>query len=126
MTAPAAFLYISGLVFAMTGFAALAAPAAVLSGADVALAPDSPVAEIRSFYGGGSLGLAALFGYCAVTGALRPGLWAVALVSGGALFGRVVGVVVGGMTESMLAIGAFEAIWVALALWLLTRVGARE
>lgn len=121
MTAASAFLYFNVLVFGVTGLAALAAPAALLSGADVILAPDSPVAEIRAFYGGGSLGLAAYFGYCAAGAVLRPGLWAVVLVTGGAFAGRVVGVALGGMTPAMLIIGAFEAVWAAFALWLLTR-----
>lgn len=126
MTPAAAFLYFNVLVFGLTGLAALAAPAALLAGADVTLAAGSPVAEIRAFYGGGSLGLAAFFGYCAAGDALRPGLWAVVLITGGALAGRVVGVALGGMTPAMLVIGALEAAWAVFALWLLTRTGARE
>lgn len=119
-----AFLWFNVLVFGITGLAALAAPAALLSAADVVLAPESGLAEIRAFYGGAELGLAAFFGLCAARGWLRPGLWAVACVAGGTFAGRMLGIALAEVpSQGMLMVGAFELLWAGFALWLLTRTG---
>lgn len=121
MTPPALFLGLTALVFAASGVAALFAPAALLEGVGVVLAPDSVLIELRAMYGGGCLGIAALLAWCLPRARQRTGLTAVALIVGGILAGRLLGLLWEPAPSAVAWLAAGEAVWTALALGLLVR-----
>lgn len=89
-------LVLAGLGFLGFGLAIVAAPAAVLGGVGISGTPAGLV-ELRAFYGGLELGLAAFLLACAARPAWRePGLWSVALVNGGIAAARLLGIALSG------------------------------
>lgn len=89
-------LVLAGLGFLGFGLAIVAAPAAVLGGVGIS-GTAAGVVELRAFYGGLELGLAAFLLACAARPAWRePGLWSVALVNGGIAAARLLGIALSG------------------------------
>lgn len=89
-------LVLAGLGFLGFGLAIVAAPAAVLGGVGISGTPAGLV-ELRAFYGGLELGLAAFLLACAAhPGWREPGLWSVALVNGGIAAARLLGIALSG------------------------------
>lgn len=121
MTPPALFLGLSALVFGGFGIAGLAVPDAIVESVGVALAPDAVLVELRAIYGGMMLGGALLAAYCMRPDRQRFGLVAVALVVGGTLAGRLLGLLWEPMPEGMAWVAIFEAVWVVFSLGLLPR-----
>lgn len=121
MTPAGLFLFLSALIFGVFGFAGLFAPGAVVEAVGVALAPEAVTVELRAVYGGASLGLAALFVYCIAPARQRFGVVAVALVVGGTLGGRLLGLLWEPMPPGFAWLAGSEAVWLVLALGLLPR-----
>lgn len=122
MTPAALFLGLTALIFGAFGIAGLAAPAAIVESVGVTLAPDAVLIELRAIYGGMMLGGALLAAYCMPAGRQRFGLVAIALVVGGTLAGRLLGLLWEPMPEGGMAwVTGFEVLWTAFAAGLLTR-----
>lgn len=121
MTPAALFLGLTAFVFAAFGIAGLAAPAAIVESVGVALAPEAVLVELRAVYGGTMLGGALLAAYCMPAERQRFGLMAVALVVGGTLAGRLLGLLWELMPEGMAWVTGFEALWTAFSVGLLLR-----
>lgn len=111
-----------GLMFAGFGALLLVRPQALGSMVGVELPTAASRVEIRTFYGGLELGLAAL----AVIGILRPAwtgaaLLGLALATGGCALGRIAGLVVEGTAERALLVAllieASSAVAATWALW---------
>jgi hypothetical protein len=122
MRPAAASLAAASLGFAGFGAAFLAGPA-FLGVVGVVLTEPSAAAEIRAFYGGVALGLAAFFALAAARPAWqRPALTAQVLAFGGAALGRLVGLAVDGAGGPLLfALLALEAAGAGLGVWALRR-----
>lgn len=89
-------LVLAGLGFLGFGLAIVAAPASVLGSVGISGTPAGLV-ELRAFYGGLELGLAAFLFACAARPAWREaGLWSVALVNGGIAAARLLGIALSG------------------------------
>lgn len=89
-------LVLAALGFLGFGVAIVAAPEAVLGGVGITGTP-AGVVELRAFYGGLELGLAAFLLACAAKPAWRqPGLWLVALGNGGIAAARLLGIALSG------------------------------
>lgn len=85
-------LSLAALGFLGFGVAIVAAPEAVLGMVGISGTPAGMV-ELRAFYGGLELGLAAFLFACAAKPAWREaGLWSVALVNGGIAAARLLGI----------------------------------
>ena len=85
-------LSLAGLGFLGFGLAIVAAPEAVLAPVGIS-GTAAGLVELRAFYGGLELGLAAFLFSCAAKPAWRiPGLWSVALVNGGIAAARLLGI----------------------------------
>jgi hypothetical protein len=112
----------ASLGFAGFGAALLVRPS-FLGVVGVALTEPAAAAEIRAFYGGLELGLAAFFARAAARAAWhRPALVAQVLAFGGVVLGRLVGLVVDGAGAPLLfASLALEAAGAGLGLWALRR-----
>jgi len=103
-----AVLLIAGLGFLGFGLAIVAAPEAVLSTVGISGTPAGWV-ELRAFYGGLELGLAAFLFACAAKPAWRvPGLWSVALINGGIAAARLLGI---GLTGEFTGFFAGALVW---------------
>lgn len=121
MTPAALFLGLTALIFAAFGIAGLAVPAAIVESVGVSLAPDAVLVELRAIYGGMMLGGALLAAYCMPVQRQRFGLVAIALVVGGTLAGRLLGLIWEPMPEGMGWVTGFEALWTVFAVGLLSR-----
>jgi hypothetical protein len=96
-------LVVSALMYAGFGAAYLARPKAMAKLTHFELPSPTAVTEIRAFYGGIELGLAALLVVCAVRPAWAgAGLLALALLSGGAALARLIGFAVDGSATPFL------------------------
>ena len=85
-------LSLAGLGFLGFGLAIVAAPEAVLAPVGIS-GTAAGLVELRAFYGGLELGLAAFLFACAAKPAWRvPGLWSVALINGGIAAARLLGI----------------------------------
>ena len=85
-------LALAGLGFLGFGLAIVAAPEAVLAPVGIS-GTAAGLVELRAFYGGLELGLAAFLFACAAKPAWRvPGLWSVALINGGIAAARLLGI----------------------------------
>ena len=85
-------LSLAGLGFLGFGLAIAAAPEAVLAPVGIS-GTAAGLVELRAFYGGLELGLAAFLFACAAKPAWRvPGLWSVALINGGIAAARLLGI----------------------------------
>lgn len=119
------FLGLSALVYGAFGLAGLFAPAAVVGAAGVTLTPEASVVELRAVYGGAMLGIAVLYVLCMRPDRQRLGLIAVALIAGGPLAGRLLGLVWEPVPPGFAWIAGGEALWLAIAVGLLPRTPAR-
>jgi hypothetical protein len=91
-----AVLVLAALGFLGFGVAIVWDPAAVLGKVGISGSPAGLV-ELRAFYGGLELGLAAFLLACAFRPDWRrPGLWLVALVNGGIGLSRLLGIALSG------------------------------
>jgi hypothetical protein len=115
-------LALAALGFAGFGVAFLVRPS-LLAAVGVALTEPAAAAEVRAFYGGLELGLAAFFALALARPAWhRPALVAQVAVFGGVVLGRAVGIVVDGVVDPLLlAFLALEAAGGLLGLWALRR-----
>lgn len=103
-----AVLTLAGLGFLGFGLAIVAAPEAVLSPVGIS-GTTAGLVELRAFYGGLELGLAAFLLACAAKPAWRePGLWSVALVNGGIAAARLLGI---GLTGEFTGFFAAALVW---------------
>ncbi|MBW8368845.1 MAG: DUF4345 family protein [Arenimonas sp.] len=103
-----ALLCLAGLGFLGFGLAIVAAPAAVLGSVGIT-GTTAGLVELRAFYGGLELGLAAFLFACAAKPAWRiPGLWSVALVNGGIAAARLLGI---GLTGEFTGFFAGALVW---------------
>ena len=85
-------LSLAGLGVLGFGLAIVAAPEAVLAPVGIS-GTAAGLVELRAFYGGLELGLAAFLFACAAKPAWRvPGLWSVALINGGIAAARLLGI----------------------------------
>ncbi|HEX4852877.1 MULTISPECIES: DUF4345 family protein [Arenimonas] len=85
-------LVLAALGFLGFGLAIVAAPEAVLAPVGIS-GTAAGLVELRAFYGGLELGLAAFLFACAAKPAWRaPGLWSVALANGGIAAARLLGI----------------------------------
>ena len=96
-------LFLSALMYGGFGAAYLARPKAMAKLTHFELTSPTAVTEIRAFYGGMELGLAALLVVCAI----RPdwagaGLLALALLSGGTVVARLIGFAADGSATAFL------------------------
>ncbi|MCO5168882.1 MAG: DUF4345 domain-containing protein [Planctomycetes bacterium] len=123
MTLARCSLALTAVAFAAFGLWLLVAPQA-LGQVGVELPTPAARAEIRAFYGGLELGLAAFFAVAAARPAwFAPGLLAQALGLGGVVLGRLTGVVVDGATDPLLlALMGAEAAGCALGVVALVRL----
>lgn len=121
MTPAALYLFLTALIFAVFGLAGLVAPGPMVAALGVTLAPEAVIVELRAVYGGASLGLAALFVHCIAPARQRVGVVAVALVIGGTLAGRLLGLLWEPLPPGFAWIAGSEAVWLVLALGLLPR-----
>jgi hypothetical protein len=96
-------LALSAIMYAGFGTAYLARPKAMAKLTHFELPTPTAVTEIRAFYGGMELGLAALLVVCAIRPAWAgAGLLALALLSGGAAVARLVGFAADGSATPLL------------------------
>jgi hypothetical protein len=103
-----AVLSLAGLGFLGFGLAIVAAPEAVLAPVGIS-GTTAGLIELRAFYGGLELGLAAFLFACAARPAWRePGLWSVALVNGGIAAARLLGI---GLTGEFTGFFAGALVW---------------
>ena len=101
-------LSLAGLGFLGFGLAIVAAPEAVLAPVGIS-GTTAGLIELRAFYGGLELGLAAFLFACAARPAWRePGLWSVALVNGGIAAARLLGI---GLTGEFTGFFAGALVW---------------
>ena len=101
-------LSLAGLGFLGFGLAIVAAPEAVLAPVGIS-GTTAGLIELRAFYGGLELGLAAFLFACAAKPAWRePGLWSVALVNGGIAAARLLGI---GLTGEFTGFFAGALVW---------------
>lgn len=101
-------LSLAGLGFLGFGLAIVAAPEAVLAPVGIS-GTTAGLIELRAFYGGLELGLAAFLFACAAKPAWRePGLWSVALVNGGIGAARLLGI---GLTGEFTGFFAAALVW---------------
>lgn len=121
MTPAALFLGLTALGFGAFGIAGLVAPDAIVGSVGVVLAPDAALLELRAMYGGAMIGAALFFAHCMAAGRQRLGLVAVALIVGGTLTGRLLGLVWEPMPANMVWVAGFEAVWLGFSLGLLPR-----
>ncbi|MBX3471620.1 MAG: DUF4345 family protein [Planctomycetes bacterium] len=123
MTLARCSLLLAAVGFAAFGVWLLVAPEA-LGEVGVVLSTPAARAEIRAFYGGLELGLAAFFAVAATRPAwFAPALLAQALGLGGVIVGRLTGVVVDGATDPLLlSLMAAEAGGCALGVVALVRL----
>lgn len=103
-----ALLSLAGLGFLGFGLAIVAAPEAVLAPVGIS-GTTAGLIELRAFYGGLELGLAAFLFACAAKPAWRePGLWSVALGNGGIAAARLLGI---GLTGEFTGFFAGALVW---------------
>ena len=101
-------LSLAGLGFLGFGLAIVAAPEAVLAPVGIS-GTAAGLVELRAFYGGLELGLAAFLFACAAKPAWRvPGLWSVALINGGIAAARLLGI---GLTGEFTGFFAGALVW---------------
>jgi Domain of unknown function (DUF4345) len=101
-------LSLAGLGFLGFGLAIVAAPEAVLAPVGIS-GTTAGIIELRAFYGGLELGLAAFLFACAAKPAWRePGLWSVALGNGGIAAARLLGI---GLTGEFTGFFAAALVW---------------
>ena len=101
-------LSLAGLGFLGFGLAIVAAPEAVLAPVGIS-GTTAGLVELRAFYGGLELGLAAFLFACAAKPAWRvPGLWSVALINGGIAAARLLGI---GLTGEFTGFFAGALVW---------------
>lgn len=110
MLLPRLSLLITALAFGGFGLWLLVQPTA-LAAVDLQLPTPTARTEIRGFYGGLELGLAAFFAACAFRPAWhRPGLVAQAAALLGIAAGRTVGLAVEGGSTPIVIFAAIEAV----------------
>ena len=115
-------LGLSALAFAVFGALFLVSPTTLVR-IGVLLTLPNAVTEIRAFYGGLELGLAAFFVLALGRPAwLVPALVLQALALGATAAARLFGILAGGTTEIMLALAAAEAAGCVLAIVALSRL----
>ena len=116
-------LGLTALAFAVFGSLFLVSPTTLVR-IGVLLTLPNAVAEIRAFYGGLELGIAAFFVLAFQRPAWYvPALMLQALALGATAVARIVGIIVdGGTTEIMLALAAAEAAGCVLAIVALSRL----
>jgi hypothetical protein len=116
MNLPRLSLRLTALVFAAFGVALLVQPS-LLEALGIELGRPAAVTEIRAFYGGLELGLAAFFALASTREEwLRPALVAQAVVLGGILLARLAGIVADGSAETLILLfAAVEAVGAGLA-----------
>ena len=121
-----ASLVIAAASFVVYGLAFLCAPAWAGSFVGVELPVPSARIDARATYGGFFLGTAVFWAMCATRAAwLRAGLAAQAVILGGFVFGRVVGMVFDvGANTAIYVLLVGEIVGVALALVALKQGGA--
>jgi hypothetical protein len=119
-------LLIAAASFIIYGLAFLCAPAWAGSFVGVELNRASARIDVRATYGGFFLGTAIFWAMCAARVAwLRAGLAAQAVILGGFVFGRVVGIIFDGDANAAIyLLLAGEIVGVVLALVALKRHGA--
>ena len=119
-------LLIAAASFIIYGLAFLCAPAWAGSFVGVELNRASARIDVRATYGGFFLGTAIFWAMCAARAAwLRAGLAAQAVILGGFVFGRVVGIIFDGEANAAIyVLLAGEIVGVVLALVALKRHGA--
>ncbi len=121
-----ASLLIAAASFVVYGLAFLCAPVWAASFVGVELPAASARIDARATYGGFVLGTAVFWAMCAMrAGWLRAGLVSQAVILGGFVFGRVVGIVIDGRANAaiyVLLVG--EIFGVLLAAVALKRLGA--
>ena len=122
MTLARLSLGLTALVFAFFGVCFLLAPTSLMRIGIWLTLPNS-VAEIRAFYGGLEIGLAAFFFLALARPAwFVPALMLQALALGATAAARLIGIAGGGTTEVMLALAAAEAIGCVVAIVALSRL----
>lgn len=103
-----AVLSLAGLGFLGFGLAIVAAPEAVLAPVGIS-GTTAGLVELRAFYGGLELGLAAFLFACAAKPDWREaGLWSVALGNGGIAAARLLGI---GLTGEFTGFFAGALVW---------------
>lgn len=122
MTLARLSLGLTALAFAVFGVWLLVSPTSLVRIGVLLTLPNS-VTEIRAFYGGLELGIAAFF----VLALQRPAWFVPALVLQAVALGataaaRLFGILAGGTTEIMLALAAAEAAGCVLAIVALSRL----
>ena len=116
MTLARISLGITALGFAVFGAWLLVSPTSLVR-IGVLLTLPNAVTEIRAFYGGLELGIAAFFFLALRRPAwFAPALVLQALALGGTAAARIFGILAGGTTEIMLALAAAEAAGCVLAI----------
>lgn len=101
-------LVLAALGFLGFGLAIVAAPEAVLAPVGIS-GTAAGLVELRAFYGGLEVGLAAFLFACAAKPAWRvPGLWSVALINGGIAAARLLGI---GLTGEFTTFFAYALVW---------------
>ena len=116
-------LFACALVFAGVGGAFLLMPAQYAQVLEISLPTAMARMDVRATYGGLELGFGIFLILCAMRRDwIRPGLWALALATGGFAAGRLVGLLAEGtITRFMLSFLVLELLVTLLAVFLLRR-----
>jgi uncharacterized protein DUF4345 len=117
-------LFSSSLVFVGVGAGFLLIPARYAHILEISLPTAMARLDVRATYGGLELGVGIFLILCTVRRKwIRPGLWALALATGGFAAGRLVGLVAEGTISSfMLSFLVLELVVTLLAVFLLRRI----
>ena len=117
-------LFACALVFVGVGAAFLLIPAQSAQVLEISLPTAMARMDVRATYGGLELGFGIFLALCAVRRDwIRPGLWALALATGGFAAGRLVGLLAEGtITRFMLSFLVLDLVVTLLAVFLLRRV----
>jgi hypothetical protein len=115
-----AFIWIVAAIFVVAGLTYVVSPAS-LTGATGISADAAGLTDIRANYGGFQLGFGLFLAWCARS-RVSAGLLLTALVLGGVLVSRVIGLWTdGSVTAFHLSALGFETTLTALAVWFYTR-----
>lgn len=126
MTLARLSLGLTALAFAFFGVCFLVAPTSLVQ-IGVLLYHPNAVTEIRAFYGGLELGIAAFFFLALARPAwFVPALVLQALALGATAAARLFGILGGGTTRIMLVLAAAEAIGCVVAIVALSRLRSEE
>lgn len=124
------YLLLNGLLFLGLGVAYLLMPVRMAAKTDFVLSSDVAVIELRAIYGGMEVAVGALLVFCALrNGWMTSGLVFTAIVYGGFVAGRVIGMIAadnpGGMTWKLLAFEVTDLL-IGLALLISGITGTRQ